>query len=221
MNPSPFRGLVCSFVALLASGCATLTGSSTQTIELAVLDARDRPLVGMVCTLTHGAGTYTVQLPAAEVEIRRSGTELEIECRRGDLLARGTVVPRAESAIAHAFLPGGSLATLIDHATGAMYTYPSPLALRAGQHLRFEVGAQAKASVVASVGEATPPPPVPAPTATAPAVAVRAEPAPSPVVNARAPLATAKPTRSATSKTPPAVQAVADTAPPRTAPLTW
>lgn len=203
MKPSPSRTVVCSLVALLTSGCATLTGSSTQTIELAVLDARDRPVVGMVCTLTHGAGTYTVQLPAAEVEIRRSGTELEIECRRGDLLARGTVVPRAESAIAHAFLPGGSLATLIDHATGAMYTYPSPLALRVGQHLRFEVGAQARASVVATVGE-TASPEAPAPSAAAPP---RAAPR-------RAPAAP----RNAVATTG-ATAAAAE--PRRTAPLTW
>jgi hypothetical protein len=200
MNPSPSRALACSLVALLASGCATLTGSSTQTIELVALDGRDRPVVGMVCTLTHGAGTYTVQLPAADIEIRRSGTELEIECRRGDLLARGTVVPRAESAIAHAFLPGGSLATLIDHATGAMYTYPSPLALRIGQHLRFEVGAQAKASVVASVGETAVPEAPPAAAAPPPRPAAR-----------RAP----PPPRHAAATTEAAAE------PRRTAPLTW
>ncbi|MCS7100105.1 MAG: hypothetical protein NZL99_00255 [Burkholderiaceae bacterium] len=153
MPASVLRLTLLAAVVAAASACATITGGSTQKLELVALDARDRPVPGMVCTLTHGAGTYTVQLPAGEIEIRRSGTELEIECRRGDLLARGTVVPRAESAIAHAFLPGGSLATLIDHATGAMYTYPSPLALRVGQHLRFEVGAQARASVVATVGD--------------------------------------------------------------------
>ncbi|MCX8006000.1 MAG: hypothetical protein N2688_13780 [Burkholderiaceae bacterium] len=165
MTASTLRLTLLAAVAAAASACATITGGSTQKLELVALDARDRPVPGMVCTLTHGAGTYTVQLPAGEIEIRRSGTELEIECRRGELIARGTVVPRAESAIAHAFLPGGSLATLIDHATGAMYTYPSPLALRVGQHLRFEVGAQARASVVAFLGDpaaAEKPPALPA-----------------------------------------------------------
>jgi len=132
---------------LANTGCATLTGSSTQTIEVTTVDARDRAVRGMTCTLTHGPGSYVVDSPATGLEIKRSSTELEIECRRGSQLARGTVVPKAESAIAHSFIPGGSIATLVDYATGAMYTYPSPLRLRIGQHLRFETGGEARATV--------------------------------------------------------------------------
>jgi len=140
-------------VLLMSTGCATLTGSSTQTIELTTVDARDRPVRGMTCSLTHGPGNYVVDSPAIDLEIKRSSTDLEIECRRGSQLAKGTVVPRAESAIAHAFIPGGSIATLVDYATGAMYTYPSPLRLRIGQHLRFEMGGEARATVVANVAD--------------------------------------------------------------------
>jgi hypothetical protein len=140
------------------TGCATITGSSTQNIEVTTVDTRDRPVRGMTCTLTHGPGSYVVDSPAMDLEIKRSSTDLEIECRRGSQLAKGTVVPRAESAIAHAFIPGGSIATLVDYATGAMYTYPSPLRLKIGQHLRFEIGGEARATVVANVGD----PPAPA-----------------------------------------------------------
>lgn len=144
-------------VLLSVSGCATLTGSSTQTIDLSTLDARNRPLRGVTCTLTHGPGSYVVDTPVTGLEIQRSSTDLEIECRRGSQVARGTVVAHAESSIAYAFIPGGSLATLVDHATGAMYTYPSPLQLRIGQHLRFEVSPTARSSVVAD-SEMAPPP---------------------------------------------------------------
>ncbi|HTT10937.1 MAG TPA: hypothetical protein VMG60_08625 [Burkholderiaceae bacterium] len=135
------------------TGCATLTGSSTQTIEVTTVDARDRPVRGMTCTLTHSPGTYVVDTPALNLEIRRSSSDLEIECRRGSQLAKGTVVPHGESSIAHSLIPGGSIATLVDYATGAMYTYPSPLRLRIGQHLRFETGNEARATVVADVGD--------------------------------------------------------------------
>jgi hypothetical protein len=110
----------------------------------------------MTCTLTHGPGSYVVDTPALDLEIRRSSSDLEIECRRGSQLARGTVVSRGESAMAHSFIPGGSIATLVDYATGAMYTYPSPLRLRIGQHLKFESGGEAKATVVATVGDPAP-----------------------------------------------------------------
>jgi len=149
-------GVATGILIIASTGCATITGSSTQTIELTTVDARDRPVRGMTCTLTHGPGSYVVDTPAIDLEIRRSSSDLEIDCRRGSQVARGTVVSRGDSAMAHSFIPGGSIATLVDYATGAMYTYPSPLRLRIGQHLKFEAGGEAKASVVATVGD--PPP---------------------------------------------------------------
>jgi hypothetical protein len=150
-----------SSLLVLLAGCATLTGSSTQTIDVSTVDARDRPVRGMTCTLSHGPGTYVFDTPVTEFEIKRSASDLEIECRRGSQIARGTVVSHGESAMAHAFIPGGSIATLVDYATGAMYTYPSPLRLKIGQHLRFEAGGEARATVVATVG--APPKPATAP----------------------------------------------------------
>jgi hypothetical protein len=168
---------VAGSLIIVTAGCATITGSSTQTIEVATVDARDRPVRGMTCTLTHGPGSYIVDTPAIDLEIKRSASDLEIECRRGSQLAKGTVVPRAESAIAHSFIPGGSIATLVDYATGAMYTYPSPLRLRIGQHLRFESGSEARATVVATVGD---PPAAPA----SPAGASKTSPATAPAAKA-------------------------------------
>jgi hypothetical protein len=152
-----FARVASTGLILALTGCATLTGSSTQTIEVTTVDARDRPVRGMTCTLTYGSGNYVFDTPVTDFEIKRSSTDMEIECRRGSQIARGTVIPRAESAIAHAFIPGGSIATLVDFATGAMYTYPSPLRLRIGQHLRFETGSEARATVVANVGDPAPP----------------------------------------------------------------
>ena len=164
------RVATCSLL-LAISGCATLTGSSTQTINVTTVDARDRPVRGMTCTLSHGPGTYVVDTPAVDLEIKRSASDLEIECRRGSQIAKGTVVSRGESAMAHSFIPGGSIATLVDYATGAMYTYPSPLRLKIGQHLRFEAGGEARATVVATVGDGKTPA-----TAAAPASASRPAP---------------------------------------------
>ncbi len=155
-SPVVARVAAASFLVFL-SGCATLTGSSTQTIDVATVDARDRPVRGMTCTVSHGPGTYVFDTPVQGLEIKRSASDLEIECRRGSQIARGTVVSRGESAMAHSFIPGGSIATLVDYATGAMYTYPSPLRLKIGQHLRFESGGEAKASVVATLGEPSQP----------------------------------------------------------------
>jgi hypothetical protein len=155
--PSSARGpslpaLVLVAIAAHLTGCATLTESPTQLLEVATLDQRDQPIAGMECKLSNGTSDTTITTPAKQVEVRRSYAPLEIECQRGDLTAKGTVLPKGDSAMLHSFLPGGSLATLIDHATGAMYTYPSPLVLRIGQHLQFEHGGGARASVVGELG---------------------------------------------------------------------
>ena len=143
--------LVVALIAV-ASGCATLTGESTQSIDVATVDARDRPVAGMHCEVTHSGGVDTFKSPNATLSIRRGAEPLEIECTRGDLVARGTAVSRGENAMVHSFIPGGSLGTMIDHLTGKMYTYPTPLRLRVGEHLRFEHSDAATAKLVAPVG---------------------------------------------------------------------
>ncbi len=219
----PARALCLALIGglvALSSGCATITGSVTQSIDIVAHDQRDRPVAGMDCALKNDAGEYSAATPAVEVVVRRSSSELEIECRRGPLVARATVVPRADSAVAHAFIPLGSVATLIDYATGAMYTYPSPLKLRIGQHLRYEMSTEARASVVATVGDAQ----------LAEAAAFKsatAQPLPGERIETSEPRA--QPVRSATPRparpsTPPAhIPAASSTGiePRKNAPLTW
>lgn len=166
--------------ALFASGCATITGDAMQAIDIVTVDAQDRPLRGMMCTLVNGSGEQTVITPAASVQVRRSATELEIECVRDGQVARGTVVARGENKMEHSFIPGGSLLAVIDHMSGYMYSYPSPLVLRAGEHLRFEFSSAARAELVAALTNSSAPSPKAPPTisittvSTAPPTAVGA-----------------------------------------------
>ncbi len=133
------------------AGCATLTGSATQTIEVHAVDENDRAVRGVQCRLDNGTGEVIVTLPANEVRIRRSSADLEIECRIGTQLARGTAVARGDAKMENSFLPGGSIAALIDHLSGYMYSYPTPLRLRFGEHLRFEFSDAPRAELVAAL----------------------------------------------------------------------
>lgn len=197
---------------LLASGCATITGDATQTIEITAVDANDRPLRGMTCRLDNGHGEQVVTTPARTVEVRRSANDLEIECTLGGQVARGTVVSRGDNKMEHSFIPGGSLLAVIDHVSGYMYAYPTPLVLRAGAHLRFEFSSAARAELVAALTNSAPAPKA-APTiqvttvTTAPAAAVSAAPI-APSVKA----ATSKP--GATARKQPPVPPATVAAPP-------
>jgi hypothetical protein len=151
--------LAIAAAATLLSGCATLTGTATQAIEIQAVDANDRALHGMVCRLANDAGEQRVMLPANEVRVRRSSSALEIECQLGALIARGTAVARGDAKMENSFIPGGSIATLVDHLSGYMYSYPTPLKLRVGEHLRFEFSDAPRAELVTALAPPGPPPP--------------------------------------------------------------
>lgn len=203
---------------LLATGCATITGEATQALEIRTVDAQNRPLRGMTCTLLNGSGEQTVVTPATSIDVRRSSSDLEIECQRDGQIARGTVVARGENKMEHSFIPGGSLLAVIDHVSGYMYSYPTPLVLRAGEHLRFEFSSAARAELVAALTNSAPAPQA-APTisittvSAAPVTAVGSAPvAAKPLApSSRTPVAANGKARPATS---PAAAAPATAAPP-------
>jgi len=131
---------VLAIAPVLCGGCATVDGTPMQAISVYVADGLDRPVEGMRCRLANGAADHFGTTPIFDVQVRRSASDLEIECRRGGLLARGTAVSRG-SALASVMLPGGTAALLIDHLTGYRYAYPTTLRLRIGEHLFFDAAA--------------------------------------------------------------------------------
>jgi hypothetical protein len=164
-----FAAFAVLVLAALSSGCATLSGSATQAIEIHAVDDSDRAIHGMECRVANAAGEQLVTLPAKEVPVRRSSTELEVECRLGAQIARGTAVARGDAKMENSFIPGGSIAALVDHFSGYMYSYPTPLRLRVGEHLRFEFSDAPRAELVAALapaGTATPAPASPLPVVT-------------------------------------------------------
>ncbi len=143
MSHCAVRNVVCAAVLPLAfacGGCATVTGTPTQSIDIHTVDADDRPIEGMRCRVINGSSEYFGTSPMYGLQVRRSATDLDIECRRGALVARGTAVSRgsAAGAAVKALLPGGTASLAIDHISGYRYAYPSALRLRVGQHLVFD-----------------------------------------------------------------------------------
>ncbi len=128
-------------VAML-SGCATLTGEPTQVINVQTLDARGHAVEGMRCRVSNGSEEYFGSSPMFALSVRRSSSDLEVQCQRGALSARATAVSRGNTttALLKTILPGGGAATVIDHLTGYRYAYPVDLQLRVGQHLVFDAG---------------------------------------------------------------------------------
>jgi hypothetical protein len=140
--------LACS--ALLASGCATVSGTPTQAIVIQAVDAKDQPVPGMRCRASNGATEYFGDAPMLDLRVRRSSADLVVECRRGNLVARGTAVSRGDTVLT-GVMPGGMAALVIDHVTGYRYTYPTTMRLRVGQHLVFDTASEPPARMLAEI----------------------------------------------------------------------
>jgi hypothetical protein len=129
--------LLVTISSMLSAGCATVTGTPMQPVSIQAVDAFDRPIDGMRCRIANSAADYFGTTPMYDLQVRRSSSDLEVECRRGALLARATAVSRGTHLLS-AMMPGGTAAMIIDHVTGYRYSYPSRLKLRVGEHLVFD-----------------------------------------------------------------------------------
>jgi len=223
------RAALAASAVIAVSGCATMSQSSTQDITVLAYDQRDRPVAGMTCTLRNGVGEAEFSTPANKVTVRRSYADLEIECRRGNEVAKGTVVARREN-LEQALVPFGWVAVGVDHLTGHLYAYPDLVRLRVGQHLRYEFSREARAAgLIATLGDggamaelhgpparSEPLPPVAAPSRkSASATARPARPRAASAAGASASSTSASTTSASTASSTAAARAA------RTAPLTW
>jgi hypothetical protein len=136
--------LLTACLAVLLSGCATLTGTATQSISVVVVDAQDRPVGDMRCRLWNFSAQYHGNAPMFGVMVRRSSTDLNIECSNGQQMARATAVSRSNrlGSYAQVVLPGGTAMMAVDHFSGYLYSYPSSMRLRVGEHIVFDASHQ-------------------------------------------------------------------------------
>jgi hypothetical protein len=132
-------------VALLLAGCATVTGTPNQSIHIQTVDATGRSISGLRCRITNASADYFGDSPLRDLQVRRSSSDLQIECPQGSLIARGTAVSRGSvvDGAVKALLPGGTAMLAVDHLSGYRYAYPDVIRLRIGQHLVFDADRQA------------------------------------------------------------------------------
>jgi hypothetical protein len=117
------------FAGLLAAlgGCATLTDSNQQLVEVhAIADYREIADVG--CVLANDAGRWFVVAPG-RVTIGRSAGPLKVDCaREGMKGASESVASRFDTGklIGNVVVSGG-LGYLVDRHSGAGFAYPATL----------------------------------------------------------------------------------------------
>lgn len=110
---------------LLMSGCATLSDSPQQQLELhAVLDYQE--VGGVGCVLSNDKGRWFTVLPN-RVTVTRSTEPLLVSCKKdGMAMAHETVGARADtSSLMGNVVISAGLGQLVDRHSGAGYGYPA------------------------------------------------------------------------------------------------
>lgn len=128
---------VLRFVAIAAlsaalSGCATIIEGTTQSVSISTT-----PVQGANCTLTNSQGTWYATSPGSVV-VHKTKTDLVIDCLK-DGYGQGHVVATAHfgGATAGNIIAGGLIGVGVDAASGANYSYDSPITVPLGAPQAF------------------------------------------------------------------------------------
>jgi hypothetical protein len=161
---------------LLCSGCASVTQGTTHSLRIDTETAQGQVIDDVDCELSNDQGTTTARSGSSTI-VRRSSKDLEIRCIKPGLPdASARLVSRANAGLAGNILFGGAIGAVLDHNSGAAYTYPTWVKLVFGEFAVLDRRDENEGRVLAAKPGTTTDVPmraaaVPAPTVT-PAVVV-------------------------------------------------
>ncbi len=169
----PERGLVLFLlaVAMLGSGCASITGSEIQNVALSANSEQGVPLEKAECELKNDKGQWKASTPGF-VSIQRSAEDLLVTCRKdGEKEGFLRAISRAAAGMFGNIIFGGGIGALIDHNKGTGYNYPDTLVVVMGRSTTRDKNEEREEQQKAAAQPAAPvtsgaPPAAPAPECT-------------------------------------------------------
>jgi len=106
------------------SGCASVTGSTTQSVSVYAREPGSGEVQGATCELTNSKGKWFVTTPGS-VMIHRSNDDMHVYCNKtGYEPGRASVVSETKAQMFGNILIGGVIGAVIDHNSGSGYEYP-------------------------------------------------------------------------------------------------
>lgn len=159
-------------LTILCSGCASVTQGMTHSLRIDTETAQGQPIDDADCELSNDQGTTTARSGSSTI-VRRSAKDLEIRCIKAGLPdASARLVSRANAGLAGNIILGGAIGAVLDHNSGAAYTYPMWIKLVFGEHATLDRRDEVEGRVLAAAPGATTVVPVRAQAAPAPAAAI-------------------------------------------------
>ena len=110
-------------LAALTSGCASITGTTNQSISVQTRDQGGKEIPGAACELANSKGKWFITSPGS-VTVTRSNDDMQVLCTKlGFEPGRASAVSATKGSIFGNILLGGGIGAIVDHNTGAAYEY--------------------------------------------------------------------------------------------------
>ena len=114
-----------AFVVALSSGCASITGTNSQSVSVQTREQSGKEVIAASCELTNNKGKWFVTTPGS-LTIQRSNDDMQVLCNKpGSEPGRASVVSATKGSMFGNIIFGGGIGAVIDHNTGAAYEYPN------------------------------------------------------------------------------------------------
>jgi hypothetical protein len=124
---------IAGVVVVLASGCASITGSEMQQLSLTTRGEDSKTVEGVKCKLQNDKGNWESTSPGF-VNVHRSAEDLIVECKKdGQKNGLLKAISRAAGSMFGNIVFGGGIGAIIDHNKGNGYNYPDSLPVEMGK----------------------------------------------------------------------------------------
>jgi hypothetical protein len=132
------RALTVSPLLALVVGCASITGTTLQSVSVQTVDKENKEVIASACELTNNKGKWFVTTPGS-VNINRSNDNLNVLCQKeGHEPGRASVVSATKGTMFGNIVFGGGIGAVVDHNTGAAYEYPNFFKVQMGGNTTIE-----------------------------------------------------------------------------------
>ena len=130
--------LVIGLLAAFTSGCATITGTTNQSIGVQTLGRDGKEVRDAACELANSKGKWLVSSPGSVI-LTPSNDDIQVVCNKQGLESgRASVVSATRGAMFGNILLGGGIGAIVDHNTGAAYRYPAFIQVLMGTFTTIE-----------------------------------------------------------------------------------
>jgi hypothetical protein len=133
------RLLCLSPMLALTVGCASITGTTNQSVSVQTVDASGKEVTAAACELNNNKGKWFIASPGSTV-ITRSNDDLIVLCKKDTFdPGRASVVSAIKGSMFGNILFGGGIGAIIDHTSGAAYEYPTFFVVQMGANKMIDM----------------------------------------------------------------------------------